>query len=198
MRWRSGCKVSPRKDVRSRWRQNRAPHYVRHTVFRQAREARLKTELERTRLLLPTWPDSDPSPGNRRPADVYLPYWFAGSPVALGFATTAPQRQECLAQAAAESLAAASNYDVKKRTFLGTEAACLAAGVIFEPMVAKTSGAWSSNATQLLKAICESAAVRTGRCKNAEYQKLLQRLCVDIGRTNAKAVKRSTTSTTST
>ncbi|CAE8636187.1 unnamed protein product [Polarella glacialis] len=113
---------------------------LRNFIFRFAAAAGLHPELEKPGLLVPARP-GDVDSSLRRPADVYLPSWTNGSPVALDFAATAPQRQETIAEAARCPLAAANAYSDHKRAFLGTEAACLAAGVGFQPMVVESTGA---------------------------------------------------------
>ena len=82
---------------------------VRNGVFRTAKSAALRPELEKAQLLLPPRPDQT-ADARRRPADVYLPAWLNGSPAALDFAVTAPQRQEYVLQAAMQPLHAASAY----------------------------------------------------------------------------------------
>ena len=81
---------------------------VRDLVFAWAERAGLRPEKERTGLLLPQCPD-DTQSARRRPADVYLPA-LSGSPAALDFAITAPQRQETLAMAGRATGAAADAY----------------------------------------------------------------------------------------
>ena len=68
---------------------------LRDLVCSWAERAGMRPEKERTGLLLPLSPEDTQGAG-RRPADVYLPA-LAGSPAALDFAITAPQRQEALA-----------------------------------------------------------------------------------------------------
>ena len=81
---------------------------VRDLVCAWAERAGLRPEKERAGLLLPQSPE-DTHSARRRPADVYLPA-LAGSPAALDFAITAPQRQEALAIASRETGAAAADY----------------------------------------------------------------------------------------
>ena len=65
----------------------------------------------RPNLLLPSCPE-DTQASRRRPADIFLPA-LAGSPAALDFAVTAPQRQETLALA--ETGAAAATLATRRR-----------------------------------------------------------------------------------
>jgi hypothetical protein len=57
-------------------------HTARNLIGRLAGEASANPELEKAGLL-PLGPDQ-PDADLRRPADVYLPYWFGGVPAALG------------------------------------------------------------------------------------------------------------------
>jgi hypothetical protein len=164
---------------------------LRGVVRRAAARGGLNPELEKPGLLLPLRPEETTQGADRRrPADVYLPAWTGGLPAALDFAVTAPQRQETLAQAATTPLAAASDYDQKKRTFLDTERVCLSLGVTFVPMVVETSGAWSAEASAVLFLIAKSISVRTGRTTKEELQQLLQQAAVCVRRANARAALR--------
>ena len=90
--------------------------------------------------MLPQCPDDTRSAG-RRLANVYLPV-LAGSPAALDFAGTAPERQETLAKAIRETAAAAADYARHKKSHLNTAQCCEAQGIVFVPMVVKSTGTW--------------------------------------------------------
>ena len=94
----------------------------------------MNPELEKGSLLLSTRPE-DSAVGRRRPADVFLPAWFAGSPAALDFAVAAPQRLGIVELVAKEDLASAKDCAAKKRIHLNTETLCKNTGVEFLPMV---------------------------------------------------------------
>jgi len=160
---------------------------TRNEVCRRAATAGLNPELEKAGLLLPARPDSSTTT-LRRPADVYLPTWSFGTPAALDFAVTAPQRLENLDQAATQPLAAAVAYEQLKKTHLGTEAACLANGIQFIPMVAESTGAWAPTAAKVLRRIAHGAATSTGRSADDIHSEMLQSLSVTIRRANARAV----------
>ena len=81
-------------------------------------KAGLHPEKERPGLLLPQSPD-DTHSNRRRPADIYVPA-LAGSPAALDFAVTAPQRRETLAAAGLQTGAAAAAYARHKEQHLNT------------------------------------------------------------------------------
>ena len=126
------------------------PNKLRNCVFRAAKATGLNPELEKGSLLLPTRPE-DSAVGRRRPADVFLPTLFAGSPTALDFAVTASQQQGIVELAAKENLASAKDYATKKRTYLNSKTLCNKTGVGFLPMVCETTGAWAPDVLHTLR-----------------------------------------------
>ena len=153
-------------------------HDVRDIFNAWAHRGGLRPERERPGLLLPQSPD-DVSSARRRPADVYLPA-FAGSPAALDFAITAPQRQETLAQASHIPLAAAAAYARRKESHLQTTQSCQAQGARFIPMVAETTGAWDPPAEIILKHIAKAVAA-PGADPASSFALLLQELSISSG-----------------
>ncbi len=160
---------------------------TRNQVFRAATVALPSAELEKPGLLPPSPCNTSPGANLRRPADIYLPAWKQGSPVALDFAITAPQRPEIIATAACEDLAAATAYSQTKRLHANTEAECEATGLVFVPMVAETTGAWSSEALLELKRIAKAAARKTAEDPSNALHSRLESTSVCIRRANAKA-----------
>ena len=158
-------------------------------MFQLAKAAGLNPELEKPGLLLPSTPDTNDS-SRRRPADVYLPAWLNGTPAALDFAVTAPQRQDIMELAASEGLAAATAYSRTKRTHQNTEELCKQAGVEFQPMVCETTGAWSLEALFVLRHLARSAAEATGGDADAVFARTLQQTSVVVRRATARAVLR--------
>ena len=154
-----------------------------------AKRAGCNPELEKGDLLLPPRPD-DTSSNRRRPADVYLPTWTHGLPAALDFAITAPQRQGIVDRAAANALAAATEYCSTKRSFENTQAECEAAGVTFVAMVAETTGAWAPESLAVWKQLASAVAIREGKDKDKVLTEMLQSLSVTIRRANAQAFLR--------
>ena len=162
---------------------------VRNQVFQLAKRAALNPELERSGLLLPASHD-DVDSQRRRPADVYLPAWLNGSPAALDFAVTAPQRQATIQQASMEALFSARQYSDTKRAHLDTARLCSEVGVEFQPMVCETTGAWSPEAFFVLKQLSRTAASLTGRDEDACLAETLQNLSVTVRRCQARALLR--------
>ncbi|CAE7225374.1 unnamed protein product [Symbiodinium natans] len=161
---------------------------VRDLVCSWAERAGLRPEKERPNLLLPTCPE-DTQTGRRRPADVFLPA-LAGSPAALDFAVTAPQRQETLALAGRETGAAAAAYARHKEAHLGTAQACEGQGVVFVPMVVESTGTWDKGAGIVLQHIARAVAARTGEEPQRAHSALMQELCVLIRAYRARAALR--------
>ena len=165
--------------------QNGSAQRVRNIIFNLCCKAGLRPELEKTGLLLPARPSDSTS--QKRPADIYLPCWTGGLPAAFDFASTAPQRQGIVSEAAKTPLAAAVDYTQSKRTHLGTQVACEAQGVRFQPMVCETSGAWAPEALEVLQLICKAAASHTGMHHGELLQDTLARCGASIRRANARA-----------
>ncbi|CAE7571396.1 unnamed protein product [Symbiodinium natans] len=147
-----------------------------------------RTRLERPGLLLPHL-------ARRRPADIYVPS-LAGSPAALDFAITAPQRQETLALAGQEAGAAAAAYARHKEDHQSTARTCEAQGVTFVPMVAETTGNWDAGAAVVIKHVARAVAARTGEMPSLLHSLLLQELCVAARSHRAKAALRRRLATT--
>ena len=162
---------------------------LRNKVFNLAKKAALSPELEKSGLLLPPAPD-DTSNARRRPADLYLPAWLNGSPVALDFAVTAPQRQDAIEPASREPLAAAKAYAETKRNYLNTAALCAEAGVQFQPMVCEVTGAWSLEAVHVLGHLSRFAADASGGDQASILARSLQQTSVAVRRMTARALLR--------
>ena len=161
---------------------------MKNIVYDWSQRAGLRPQKEAPNLLLPQSPD-DLSATLRRPADVFLPA-LAGSPAALDFAVTAPQRQETLAQASRTPGSAAAAYASHKATYLNTAELCRQNGILFVPMVAETTGAWDPGALKVLRHVAHAVAARTGQDAATTLNALLQELGVAIRTHRARAVLR--------
>ena len=120
---------------------------------------------------------------------MYLPA-LAGSPAALDFAITAPQRQEALAIASRETGAAAADYARLKERHLDTAKSCEAQGVVFVPMVAESTGTWDKGAATVLKHLATAVAARSGDAPDAAQAALLQELSVTVRSWRGRAALR--------
>ena len=161
---------------------------VRDLVHSWAERAGLRPEKERPGLLLPQSPD-DVQAARRRPADVYLPA-LGGSPAALDFAITAPQRQETLSIAGRATGAAAASYARHKEAHLDTAQCCESQGIVFVPMVVETTGTWEKGAAVVLNHIARAVAARTGEDAGAAQTALMQELSVVVRTWRARAALR--------
>ena len=145
-----------------------------------------QAELEKPGLLLPGRPDDEHQDG-RRPADIYLPRWYGGTPAALDFAITSPNQTAHVGIAAREALHAATSYSETKRAHLNTASLCEAQAITFLPMVCETSGAWAPEASAVLKQLARQAGNKAGKPASELYRTLLQRLAVKVRTSNARA-----------
>ena len=161
---------------------------VRNEVGRFAGRASLNPELEKAGLLPPS--PEEPLSNRRRPADVYLPSWAGGTPAALDFACTSPQRQDALERTAQGGASAAEAYTAFKKQFLDTAEQCSRQGIQFLPMVFEPSGAWAPESLHTLREIARISSLRSGTEESLMLGALLQRLSVVIRTAGARAVLR--------
>ena len=161
---------------------------VRDVLFAWLHRAGFHPEKERPGLLLPQSPD-DTSSAARRPADIYVPA-LSGSPTALDFAITAPQRQETLALAGQQGGAAAAAYARDKEAEKQTAQACKSQGVAFVPMVAEATGTWDVGAAVIIKHVARAVAARAGEEPGPLHSLLMQELCVAARSHRARAALR--------
>ena len=184
------CLVCPCGGDRTR-RHNMLRNYVYH----YARSAGLNPELEKPGLLQPrpavgglTEDGSRPSnPEARRPADVFLPRWRRGTPIALDFAVTSGLRdvQACIR----EPSAALTTYEDYKRGHLNTERLCAEDGHAFCPMVMEAvGGAWGPAAVKVFSELAKSKSMLTGESFDILLSQLYQNLGTILRRENARAI----------
>jgi len=125
--------------------------------------------------------------GSTRPADVYVPHWEAGQPLALDFAVTHPLQQQSFKTTNAEMRTpgswAATYAHTHKSQFIGP---CAKYGVRFQAMVVETYGAWDPAALKALDAIADQYAIHQSVPARYASQILFQRLSVTLMRMNAR------------
>ena len=166
-------------------------HSARNQVCRFADNAGLNLTPEQSHLLPPR--PADRSGSNlRRPADVFIPSWVHGHPAAFDLGSTSPQRQEIVAQAALEAGAAAVEYEGRKRQFFSREEECLQQGILFVPLVARSSDGWGPVALCTFRMIAKRAAGRGGSAISDKtvLPQFPERACIAIRSTKARAVFR--------
>jgi len=168
---------------------------LRNYVFHYARSAGLNPELEKPGLLQPrpalgslAEDGSKPSnPEARRPADVFLPRWRRGTPIALDFAVTSGLRdvQACIR----EPQSALTTYEDFKRGHLDTERLCAEDGYAFCPMIMEAvGGAWGSAAVAVFSELAKAKSLLTGESPDALLGELYQNLGTILRRENARAI----------
>ena len=146
-----------------------------------------RPDLERGNLLPPR-PDEAAVAGARRPADVFIPSWRAGSPAALDLAVTSPQRQAALQLASKEVGAAAKLDENHKRQYLDTESQYSQQGISFLPVVAERSGGWGPSGLKVLRQFARKAEASDGKAASVHTRNYLEGLCVALRRAAARAV----------
>ena len=188
------CLVCPNGGCRTK-RHNR----LRNEVYHQAVAAGLNPQLETPGLLQPR-PFHGPQPENgvpvsdpeaRRPADVYIPRWRQGLPMALDFAVTSGLRD--VASIISDPTTPTSTYEAFKRNHMDTERTCIAEGLGFTPMVVEAvGGAWGAAANSIFTELAKAKSIVTGEPVDLLLGQLRQHLGVVLHRENARAIlKRS-------
>jgi len=183
------CLVCPMGGDRTR-RHN----LLRNHVYHFAASAGLHPELEKPGLIQPrpfigaiAEDGSRHNPEARRPADVYLPRWRRGTPIAFDFAVTSGLRN--IAETMRDPSTATTSYEDFKRTHLDTERLCQADGFDFCPVVVEAvGGAWGPAATKVLNELAKSKSMMTGEKVDHLRAQLYQNLGVILHRENARSV----------
>ena len=121
--------------------------------------------------------------GNQRPADVYAPLFEDGRAYAFDLGVTHPQGQQVLLSASTIPLHAADTYALKKRTKY--EEQCRDRGIIFEPLIVETFGAWTISANKIFKRVGGFMATKLNIPKSVAIHRIKQRLAVKLQSGNA-------------
>ena len=168
---------------------------LRNFVFHFAAAAGLNPELEKPGLLQPR-PLEGPlpedgirpaAPDARRPADVYLPRWRCGTPLALDFAVTSGLRD--IPASISDAASTVIKYEDFKRNHLSTERLCMEDGFAFAPIVAEAcGGSWGPSATKILIELAKTKSLFSGESQDVVQTQLFQSLGVILHRENARAV----------
>ena len=170
-------------------------NHIRNHTFHFAASSGLNPELEKPGLLQPrpllgSIPENGivpPDPGARRPADVYLPRWRRGTPMALDFAVTSGMRD--ISASIRDAASATQRYEDFKRAHLDTEAACSSEGFGFTPMVIEAvGGGWGPAAEKILSELAKENSIRTGEPADRLEMQLYQGLSTILHRENSRAI----------
>lgn len=93
-----------------------------------------------------------------RPADVYIPVWTGGQPVAIDVSVTSPLADSYILKASKEVGAAASiRADVKRGKY---SAVCAEHGMQFTPFVLETFGGFDKDAIEIISKLSRAIASR--------------------------------------
>ena len=127
----------------------------------------------------------------RRPADVYVPRWRSGTPVAFDFAVTSGLRANSLVASLHDPRSAPTAYEDFKREHNSTEFDCQAQGIQFIPIVAEAvGGAWGPAADKVFAQLAKLKTSMSGERSSQVLANLYQNLGIIIHRENARAVLR--------
>ena len=172
---------------------------LRNAVFHFCHGTGLAPELEKPGLLRPrplqgALPEDGvkrDNPEARRPADVYLPRWRRGVPMALDFAVTSGLRHSNLAASLQDGSAAARSYEDFKNTHLDTRATCIVEGFNFTPIVVEAvGGGWGPSAIKVFYELAKAKSLLSGELKNQVLSQLYQNLGIILHRENARSILR--------
>ena len=173
----------------------RRHNLLRNSVFHFAAAAGLRPELEKPGLLQPRpfWDATaedglrPSNPDARRPADVFLPRWRRGTPVALDFAVTSGLRD--IPASLRDASSAVASYEDFKRNHLNTERLCIAEGFSFCPMVVEASGgAWGAAAAKIFNELAKTKSMISGEPAELLLNQLYQNLGIILHHENARSV----------
>ena len=164
-------------------------------MFHFAAASGLNPELEKPGLLQPR-PLVGPlpedgvrrdRPESRRPADIFLPRWRQGTPLALDFAVTSGLRD--IPAAVRDASAATTSYEDFKRNHLSTQRLCQEDGFVFAPVVAEAcGGSWGTSASKIFCELAKTKSLLTGESEEVVRKELYQSLGVILHRENARSV----------
>ncbi len=127
-----------------------------------------------------------------RLAGVYLPNWKRGQPAALDVTVISTMQQLTLSGASTTSGHALRVGEERKMA--AHAGACRATGVIFIPLVVKSLGGWSQEATRTIVRIGRLQGQRLGNPPADSIRHLFQRLAISLWRGNASLwIRRQTT-----
>ena len=162
-------------------------NHIRNRVFLFAADSSLHPELEKPGLLAPrpylggaTENGVAPrDPTARRPADVYIPRWRQGLPLAMDFAVTSGIRQSTAQASIQDPSSAVTAYEDFKRNHLDTARLCNEEGLSFVPVVVEANGGlWGPSARKIFSELAKTKSVHSGEQSDKILGQLYQNLDV--------------------
>ena len=153
---------------------------IRDCLFAAARVADLRP-----------WREAAVDSSGQRPADVFLPSWSFGRPLAVDVTVSHPSQGIAANQArvgtTASERAALAKVDEKKRKY---EATCMARGVDLLPVAVCAFGGWLPPAEDFINKLAGRVSERASITKSVAANQLWQQVSTALWRGNARLVLR--------
>ena len=157
-------------------------HSLRDVLFMAASSASLRSLKE---VMVDT--------SGRRPADVYIPDWSQGGPLAIDVTVSNPSQITTALAArdglSASELAALAKIDQKESLYASQ---CAAQGVTFMAVPVCCYGGWLTSNADFVRELASRAAAANGYDRSLQCARLWQRLSLTLWRGNARQLLRMT------
>ena len=111
-----------------------------------------------------------------RPADVLIPHFAGGRPLALDIIVVSPLQIQFVDRAG-ESPGIALEQRHRQKCLKYTEA-CMTEGIVFQPLVVETLGGWDKGAEATIARVGKAMALESGQTANEVVRHLFGRLSV--------------------
>ena len=121
-----------------------------------------------------------------RPADVLIPNWSLGKPVALDLTVTSPLNAEIISEASVTAGSAA--YAAEQRKHVANDPKCNELGWVHIPLAVELYGCWGSEARQTLSRLGSRLACQLRCSKSQAIIRLYGNLSITLVRANARAL----------
>ena len=121
-----------------------------------------------------------------RPADVLIPNWSLGKPVALDLTVTSPLNAEIISEASVTAGSAA--YAAEQRKHVANDHKCNELGWVCIPLAVELYGCWGSEARQTLSRLGSRLACQLRCSKSQAITRLYGNLSITLVRANARAL----------
>ena len=121
--------------------------------------------------------------GNKRPGDVFIPFWTGGFDTAL-YVTVVCPLQSALVPGAATTPGSALTYAHQEK-MKKKDAECRRQGIGFLPLAAEALGGWHPPAVEQVKKLGAALARQSGEDEGAVKSQLFQKLSLVLMKGNA-------------
>ena len=121
-----------------------------------------------------------------RPADVLIPNWSLGKPVALDLTVTSPLNAEIISKASVTAGSAA--YAAEQRKHVANDPKCNELGWVCIPLAVELYGCWGSETRQTLSRLGSRLACQLRCSKSQAIIRLYGNLSITLVRANARAL----------